>query len=444
MIARRRPAATLLRSLHRLGSVKASGKAGASRPSSFVWSLVDQGLSSSTTLVLTAVSARSLGPSGLGTIVVGYAAFLIALGVVRSMVVDPLLTRIQSSARSSHAALSAALSTTLGVGVLVAIVGLGVGISVDGTIAFGLLIFSPWATAGLTHALLRSWLYRERRGAIAAASSGTWLVVMVAALAAGFTSSAWTIVAAWGLGACAAAAVVLVGAVETVRPAAPRQTFAWFVHEALGIGAWRLGSSIVFSVADYLRVVGLSGILGPAAVGGYRAIESIFAPISLVGPALTNSGLPPLRVAIEQALPTVKRLAVGLTLFSTVLIVAYVAVVFLAKDVLIGIFGDEFREYESLIPPVIAAQLLIAVGLGFALLLVAARRVRELALITTIHAGLMLAFVLPLAAMSGLEAAVWGYAAAEVVPLVLVMTFALRVIRGLSAASPSAQAAAGS
>jgi len=398
------------------------------RRSPYAWSLIDQGLSSGTTLLFTAIAARNLGPAGLGTVALGYAALLIAVGFERALIIDPLLTRIQTSARSAGEALRAAVSATTSGGLVLTLVAVAVGLSASGAGARGLLIFAPWVAPVLVHSLLKAWLYREERGGIATLSSAVWLAAMLLGVFAGLGDTDWQITAAWGTGACAALAVTAVGTRHSVRLTGPRATVAWVRHEALSIGLWRVASSMVFSAADYGRVAGISSILGPAAVGGYRAIETVFAPTSLIGPALTSSGLPPLRTSVEEQAARTWSLAVRISILGTALLVAYVVVVVLAKDEVIRIFGAEFDEYENLIPPMIVGQLLTGSAVGFGLLLAAARQVRELAFITVVHAVLMLGLALPLAAARGLEAAAWGIAAAELVPLVMVVVLARRVV----------------
>src|SRR5262249_8894501 len=151
-----------------------------------------------------------------------------------------------------------------------------------------------------------------------------WLAAMLLAMAIGLRSKEWEIAAAWGLGACAA---LVVTAVRTpgLGLAKPREVRAWFRHEALNLGIWRTSSGGFFSVADYIRVAGVSALLGPSAVGGYRAIESAYAPTSLIGPALTNPGLPTIRDALERRSAEAWALAVKLSLVAAGLVVAYVA-----------------------------------------------------------------------------------------------------------------------
>ena len=408
------------------------------RHSPYAWSLVDHGLSSGTTLFLIAITARTLGPSGLGIVALGYAALLIALGFERALIIDPLLTRIQTSARSRHEAFEAAVSAAASGGLLLTLMGLAVGLSTTGTGARAMLLFSPWILPVMIHGLLKAWLYREGRAKIATASSAAWFVIMIGAVAVGLRSTDWQITAAWGFGACVAATVAGAGTSEKLAVAGPSRTLAWFWHEALGMGLWRATSSTVFSAADYVRAAGIASILGSAALGGYRAIETLFAPTSLIGPAFISSGLPPMRQAVEdQAGARAWSLAVKISGLSVLLVAAYVVVVSIAKDELIGIFGAEFVAYENLIVPIVVGQMLIGLGLGFGILLLAARRVRAVALLTILQAGVMLSLVLPLAAARGLEAAAWGIAFAQIPSLSLAIVVARRVVRALTLPAPA-------
>ena len=144
------------------GGVADTADEGSSHRSGFVWSLVDQGFSSATTFLFTAVAARALGPAGLGTVALGYAAFLIVLGLERSLIVNPLLARVSASSTTPEQALRAALSTTLAMGSVAVFIAISVGLLTTGPLARGLLVFAPWMVPALLQALLRAWLYREK------------------------------------------------------------------------------------------------------------------------------------------------------------------------------------------------------------------------------------------------------------------------------------------
>jgi O-antigen/teichoic acid export membrane protein len=392
---------------------------------SIVWSLVDQGFSSSTTFLFTVLAARNLGPAGLGTIALGLAAYLVVLGLERALIITPLLTRDSAAQRGRDEALKAAVSATVAGGLVCTLAAVLLGSSSEGAWARGLLVFAPWLVPALMHVLLRSWLYRVARSRVAAASSAVWLVTMLGAAAAGLRSSDIEVTAAWGVGACAAAAFAVLNT-ESFGFARPRPTARWLADEAARVGGWLAGSSILYNVLAYARIGGLSAILGPAAVGGYRAVESAFAPSSLTAEALTYSGLPALRDAFERDRRAAWRLAVKLSALNFTLVATYVAIVVMFQDLVFVVFGEGFREYESLVAPIAVGQLITSLGTGFSILLVAARMMREIAYRVLVQGVLLLGVGVTLAAVSGLEAAAWGMALASISYVVLVVRLARR------------------
>src|SRR5438132_14378480 len=54
------------------------------------WGLVDQGFSSATNFGLSVLAGRLLGPGGLGTVFIGFAAYLLILEFQHSLLQDPL------------------------------------------------------------------------------------------------------------------------------------------------------------------------------------------------------------------------------------------------------------------------------------------------------------------------------------------------------------------
>ena len=400
------------------------------RRSLFAWGLIDQALSSATTFFLTLIAARSLGPAGLGTIALGYASFLVVLGVHRTLLVDPLVTRVAVATRSTSEAFRAATSTTATAGGLASLVALAVGLVGTGAVARGMLVFSPWFVPALLQALLRSWLYREGRGAVATLSSGAWLLTMAAAVAVGLRSTDWQISAAWGLGACVAVAVAVAG--TGIGLASPRAAGAWFNYGRYGsaVGAQPRASC---SAQRPPRVSGMSAILGPAAVGGYRSVESIFAPTSLLGPALSeprhaddagsrrarrrprmDSGPEDQRIE-HRARARVHR-------------------------------ADHARQRSRpapLRPELSRVRESDPADLGgcaarwhvdrLTILLLAARKMNQLGFLVIVNSVLTLALTLPLAALFGLEAAAWGIVVGAFPPLVLIVLMARRAARELDA-----------
>ena len=309
-----------------------------------------------------------------------------------------------------------------------AVLGATLGLTASGSLTLGILAFAPWITPALAHALLRAWLYREGRGRIATIASAAWLVTTVTAAGAGLHSTEQEMVAAWGLGACVALAVAAVGTTG-VGFAHPRAAATWFMQEALALGIWRSASGIIFSVATYARVALMSSILGPAAVGGYRAIETAFAPTSLIGPALANPGLPMMRKLVERRSAHAWALALKISLLSTGLAVAYIVPVVFGRNVVIVAFGKQFESYQSLILPIALGAIVGSAATGFSILLLAARKMRETALVILLNAALTLGLSITLAALFGLDPAAWGITLAAVPPLVVIVVIGRRVVR---------------
>jgi O-antigen/teichoic acid export membrane protein len=371
------------------------------------------------------LAARNLGPSGLGTIALGLAAYLVVLGLERALIITPLLTRESASPRAPDDALKAAVSATVAGGLVCTLAGILLGSSSEGAWARGLLVFAPWLVPALMHVLLRSWLYRVARSRVAAVSSAIWLVAMLLAAGAGLRSSDMEITAAWGIGACAAAAFAAL-TTDSFGFARPRPSARWLADEAAHVGGWLAGSSILYNVLAYARIGGLSAILGPAAVGGYRAVEAAFSPSSLTVEALTYSGLPALRDAFERDRRSAWTLAVKLSALNFALVATYVAIVVIFEDLVFVVFGGGFREYEFLVAPIAVGQLIMSLGAGFSILLVAARMMREVAYRVLVQGVLLLGVGLTLAAVSGLEAAAWGMSFASISYVVLVVLLARR------------------
>jgi O-antigen/teichoic acid export membrane protein len=405
----------------------------------FAWGLFDQALSSATTFSLTLIAARQVGATGLGTLTLGFTAYLTILGAQRSLLIDPLITRLASPERSARDAFRSALAMTFGGAALFSALGVAAGLADGDSFARGVLIFAPWLPAALGQALLSGWLYREGKGRVAALSMASWFTTMLAAIAAGLDSSEWELAAAWGLGASAAFGVAAVHT-SGIGLARPRAAITWFAHEALGIGIWRTASGILFNVALYVRVALMSAILGPAAVGGYRAIETAFAPTTLLGPALANPGIPVLRRAVERRPADLWPLALRLSATSTALVLAYILPVAAGRDLVLSVFGPQFGRYESLILPVSVGAIVIGLGTGFSVLLLASRRTSSTALIMLVHAFLTVALTTPLALAAGLDGAAWGIAIATVPPFLLVVVLARRVVRELTGAPATSSA----
>jgi len=392
---------------------------------SFGLGLLDQGFQSAITFGLTIVAARSVGPSGLGAVALGFAALLIPAGLQRALVIDPYVT-YREGVGSDADAYRAALSMSLATGLIFSVAFVLGGAVSDGALHQGLLTFAPWVAPYLVQSLYRAAAFRHGRGSAAVGVSALSLALFGALLAIGLRGSVSGVVAAWGLGMTGGAVAAL--SLSSAIPAGPRGAWRWFRWDALPFGRWLACATALFTTSTYVVLVLLSTILGPAAVGGYRAIESAFSPLSLVAVGLTNPGVRELRDAVVTGRGEV-RIAAALGGVAAAATGTYALVLSNWEHGLMRLLGSQFEPYLFLVAPIAVGQVILALALGFELLLKVKRRGR-LFLPVGILSPLAAVISAPLsAAYGGLEAAAWAIALSGVLSSAWSVLAALRTSR---------------
>jgi O-antigen/teichoic acid export membrane protein len=383
--------------------------------SPFGYGFVAQACSAATNFGLLVIAAHVLGVAGLGTISLGFAAYILLLGFERGLLTDPLIASSAAQGRlereaTARLAVTVALVAFLPASILLALVAT----LLPPRFGLGILLFLPWIGPALLQDLGRSILFRDRRGPSVMLSDGTWLLAMAATAPIAFTSaSEWAVTGCWGVGALAAAGV----ATWQIRgmPASLREALAWWKSEAWPFGRWLLGGGVLYSVLSYASLFALAAVLGAREFGGLRAVQSVFGPLTLIGPAVALSGFPLvsrlLAVSRSRALGVAAALGGAITLVTA----AYLVTLYLAPNTLGLVFGQEFDEFESIIVPIGIGQLLIAPALGLTLFLKAQRSGRTLVWLATLNAVLLLVLSVIFGWYFGLEGAAWATVAAAAI-----------------------------
>jgi O-antigen/teichoic acid export membrane protein len=183
----------------------------------------------------------------------------------------------------------------------------------------------------------------------------------------------------------------------------------------------------VYAVLSSLTIFVLNGILGAGRVGGLRAAQSIFAPLTLILPAISLPGLPALVRALAVSPKTAIALAGRLSAAVSLTAAVYVgAMVVLGGRVVPYVFGGSFDSFTGLAVPLGAWQLVGALGTGFGLFLTAKERGRDIFTVLVAGAVSSTAFVTLLAWASGVTGAAWGFAAGAAVTTTLYVALSLR------------------
>jgi len=372
------------------------------------YGLLAQTFSAATNFGLVVIAGRVLGASGLGTVLIGFGAYILLLGFLRALVTEPLVassSRREPSGKvsSAHAALTLAVATSVAAAGLLATIGA----VLPYEIGHGMLLFAPWLAPALIQDLGRSIVFRDRTTGSAVFSDATWLATMAAAAPLAFAwGSDWAVVACWGVGAASGAGVAL-GQVRW-RPIPLGRAAAWWKLHARRLARWLGVQSLLYNVVSYATVLLLAGILGSSDYGGLRAVQSVFAPLSLLGPALALPGLPLVSRLFVDARRQALRVAAELAGLITAVTAIYVIALYAVPDVLTFLFGQQFGEFRSIIVPIGLGQLLVAPAFGFTLYLKAAQRGRTLLWLGTLNAVVYLVLSVTLGAAFGLDGAAWG------------------------------------
>ena len=295
----------------------------------------------------------------------------------------------------------------------------------------------PWLLATIVQDFWRAILFRDGRASAAAGNTSLRLVWMVAltpvALA---TKNDFVVAAAWGGGFVLAG---IVGFVQTrLVPGSVRLAFRWWRADAWPFGRWLIAQESVFNIASYAITFFLIAVLGAYAVGGFRAAETVFAPLSLLAPAIALPGLPAIAHAYGRGYGAARQLALRLTVATIVLTLLYFAAMLIAGNrLLVLLYGEKFDPFSDLIVPIGSWQIFTATALGFTLLLSAAQRGRALLVAGVITSLSQLVLMTGLAWAYGLNGAAWGLAAGTTIGAAATIFFALRPLDRSRRATPT-------
>lgn len=393
----------------------------------FAWGFVSQGFSSATNLGLALIGARWLGSSGLGVVAVGFSTYLMALGFERALLTEPLITRSSDLPSSQRARVTEEAFALVLLGSLAAAAGTAVaGVFAGGGVGRGLLIVAPWLPALLIQDFWRTVLFRDGRPRAAATNDAAWLVTMAAAIPLAWKlDSDWSTIGCWALGAVAG---TLLGFAQTrCAPRRLRAAIEWWRSDLWPLARWLGSNSIVYWIGSYGTVLILVGFVGTSGLGGYRAVSTIFAPLTLVSAAASLPGLP----AISRSLASSRHAAVALSarlgLLSLAITTAYVGALSLGSGSIVPrIFGHSFEQFTYLIWPIGVGQLVSAVAVGFTLLLIAEGRGSAYLVCTGVGSAVSVTLVYVFGDLYGLNGAAWGISCSAILGTIVTILLATR------------------
>jgi O-antigen/teichoic acid export membrane protein len=406
------------------------------RRTGILWGLADQSISSVTNFALAVLAGRRLGPGDLGIVSIGFSAYVIALVFFRALVTDPAIVFGSARVKDRDLSVRSSITVTLAAGSGIALTLGLLGLMLNGIVWQGLWLFAPWMVPALLQDYWRFALFSSGRRGSAVLNDGLWMVVMFLTLPFAWRSGEpWAIVSAWGLGATFAS---LLGFIQMrAIPGRLGVSVKWWRREAIRLGRWLALETAFLALGSQGAVFLLALFLSADALGGLRAVQSIFAPITLIAPAIALPGLPALTLALRHSPEHARALARRLSFAACGLTGLYVAAFLIAPGRLLGlVYGRGFSKFADLVVPVAIGQAAHAAAAGYILLLKATSHGRILATARGAGAAIALGLAGFLAGRIGVVAAAWGLTCGVVVSTTLIMVGSRRIkIAGVLAGS---------
>lgn len=333
---------------------------------------VDQVVSSASNFITGVAVARFSGASEFGEYTLVLTIWLAVVGVHRKVITEPIIVD-SSDADAEAAEIAKGLSSELLLGGVVAAVTAALGLIALGAgahIGVMLLAISPWFLPLLVQDYWRGIAYQRRRPGLALVNDLTFAAVQGAAIV-GFYLIGWRsgghMIAAWGLGATAGAALG-----SRWFPARAGLKDGWRLLVRLWPRARWLLADFVTSLAvqqGYLVFAAL--LLSEVDYGGFRAGVSLMGPTIVIFLAAGNIGLPEaVRRAASPDREDLRRYALRLSFWTSCCVALYgLGLVITARYLLRVLYGDEFVRFAPL-TVLIALQYVLVVsmyGQGIAL-----------------------------------------------------------------------------
>lgn len=260
-----------------------------------VWTLADQGLSSATNFVLGVLVARSVSAHGFGVFSLLYSGYLLALGVTRSVVAEPLLARhsdvtagLDDAARRTAAvAVRLALAGAAAVSVILVIAGAIVGGQTGATVA----VFGAGLPGLLVQDVFRHVFFAGGVPERAFLNDLLWASLQAVAIGVLLVANQATmplLAAAW----VAPALVCSTWAARLMLPAASGKTARHWIRDHRDLIPAFTAEFLVGHVTTVV-VLGLVGVIvGVEAAGALRGAQLLLGPLRVAFLAVPSSLVP--------------------------------------------------------------------------------------------------------------------------------------------------------
>jgi O-antigen/teichoic acid export membrane protein len=403
-------------------------------------SVLNQGLSSATNLVLGLFLLRVLEPIEYGLFGIGFAVVLFYSGTGNALLLTQMTVNIAHKPMDTRANYAFRMFVLTVNFVLVTFILLALvlfALNLTGSIPKRGAGFSVSAAAASTAYLLKEFFVRHAYNM----RQEIWALLLHGVLAITLVSSFLAIV--W-IGVQLSATMVLqIYALALLISAILGYSLAQMPVKRPEIAllrldlveAWRGGffstlSHLIISLRSQAHIIVLAATLGPAAIAFGNAARIMISPINMLNMALSQALLPRLVSAGAEGQAKMNEVARSFLRILMFTAIGYSALVLVSYDQVEDfIIGDKYEGLFFIMAMWSILAMLTAYKTGIELVLIARKRFSEQAIVNAAGAFVSLAAVYALSTKFGVAGAIAGLSIAETVVIVLMR---LRVIPGAS------------
>jgi O-antigen/teichoic acid export membrane protein len=314
------------------------------------WGFGDQAVSSLGNFLLGFFVARNVDTATFGAFSIAYTTYVVALGVLRGAVAQPLMIRYSGAdERGWRAASARGSGFALAAGLVIAVGCLALGVAIGGTVGGALVALAIPLPALLVQDTWRYALFAHDRGRSAFINDLVWLAIQVPALLLALRSGGNVVVLAllaWG-GAGAVAAAV--GAWQVGVLPRPTATRAWLGEHRALIPRF-VAEAVASLTSSQLAIYGVGALAGLTTLGQLRLGQLLIGPILVLFIGLQLVAVPQAVRALGHSVARLRRLCVLAGLGMAAIAVAWGAfIALLPSDVGEALLKSNWAAAQSLV-----------------------------------------------------------------------------------------------
>lgn len=374
--------------------------------------VLDQVLSGGSNVLVAVLAARALSAHGFGLFGITFLVYVFCSAAVRALLDEPLLVHADEVEADPAGPVGAGLCLGAVGAVLVAGAGAVVLLTGGEDLGTALLVLAGCLPLLVVQDLGRYLSFTLRTPGDAVVLDAVWLVLMLAGIlawpAVGLPAGLAALVVPWAVAGAIAGLLPL----WRLRSHRIRPGLSW-----LGVTwsfSWRYLLSFLAGQGGVLAgTVALSGVAGPAALGGVRGTQLLLRPFMAVFAATNASGVAEVARHDTGAHPLQRHL-LRLTLLPTLAAaVNGVALLVLPETVGKALLGDTWQVARTMLWPATVQMLLMGLWVGARIGLVGRRAVRTTTRLVLVLTPVTVALALAGAAVDGGPGFFWGAAAGQ-------------------------------